>query len=212
MPIFNNYPPMILEVKISNVWAIIPGDFNFENQSVAILLDAVYRQSWRGDNWFGPGSCTKFIEAVLKKVHIFKSDQLIQPNRVSNSPLESLRASQLQSKGVKFREFAFISGLRSLIEPFKITLNTTYALDFWRKSVDPSLKFTTIFDLGGEEARQYYADIQYSSTEDFKSHNDLNISFMNNKKLKNNISISISEIAIVTKIFGNFGKPSADVD
>lgn len=44
MPMFNNYPPMVLEVKVSNVWAIIPGDYSTSNcQSLAILLDAVYR-------------------------------------------------------------------------------------------------------------------------------------------------------------------------
>ena len=52
-----------------------------------------------------------------------------------------------------------MTGLRSLIEPFRISLNTSYTLDFWRKSVDPSLKHTTVFDLDGEEARLYYADL-----------------------------------------------------
>jgi len=27
MPMFNNYPPMVVEVKVSNVWILIPGDY-----------------------------------------------------------------------------------------------------------------------------------------------------------------------------------------
>lgn len=47
MPLFNNYPPMVVEVKVSNVWALIPGDLqNFEAHSLALLIDILYRQSW----------------------------------------------------------------------------------------------------------------------------------------------------------------------
>jgi hypothetical protein len=46
--------------------------------------------------------------------------------------------------------------------------------------------------------------------EDFKSHNDLEVSLTNNKRLKNNFSISISEIAILSKIFSKVGSPSIE--
>ncbi len=46
--------------------------------------------------------------------------------------------------------------------------------------------------------------------EDFKSHNDLELLLTNNKKLKNNFSISISEIAILSKIFSKVGSPSIE--
>jgi hypothetical protein len=46
--------------------------------------------------------------------------------------------------------------------------------------------------------------------EDFKSHNDLEVSLTNNKRLKNNFSISISEIAVVSKIFAKVGESSVE--
>ena len=106
MPMFNNYPPMVLEVKVSNVWAIIPGDYSTLNcQSLAILLDAVYRQSWRGDNWIGPGACTKFIEAILKKIYIFKTDYLVKSNDTPGDSNQNSPIEKNSKKGVTFEKY-----------------------------------------------------------------------------------------------------------
>lgn len=78
MPLYNNYPPMVIDIKVKNVWALIPGDLvDKAGDSLAILIDVDYQQEWAGDNWIGPGSCEKRLDLKLKKTFIFRWDSIM---------------------------------------------------------------------------------------------------------------------------------------
>ena len=145
MPLFNNYPPMVVQVKVNNLWAIILGDYsNVNTHSLALLVDITYQQQWAGDNWIGPGRCEKKLDLKLKKTYIFKTDHIVkQKKNLDMTPFDesddiSPVFSTNQTKVVKFKNIYNGNSApqyRSLLEPFQVLLVTTYSLDFWRKAV-----------------------------------------------------------------------------
>jgi vacuolar protein sorting-associated protein 13A/C len=214
MPMFNNYPTMLVEVKVCNVWVLIPGDYvKMDSQSLALLVDVTYQQDWAGDNWIGPGMCEKRLDANLKKIFIFRTDTVIRNNKQGPDSHATSPELNTLTRAVKFRDFVQApTHFRSLLEPFRLVLVTRYSLDFWRKAVDPVFGVPTIFIDPSSPALPYYADLLETNKklQDFQSQNHLKLQLVNNKRLKNNFSISIRDIAMVSEILGNVGKASAD--
>ncbi|CAD8085165.1 unnamed protein product [Paramecium sonneborni] len=188
-PHFNNFPPMVMEINVVNVWAIVLGDLEKEafekSKSIGILLDCNYSQTWLGDSWFGPGSCEKNIEAILKKLYIFQTNHIInlKQDEQSKQPFEKLPHP----------------ALRSLLEPFKVCIKMKYSVDFYRNAKDNQEMITE----EGIQVKEYYTDYN-SKNKSYQSKNEWEISLINSTKLKNNFSLSIRDIAELQQIVNIF--------
>ncbi|CAD8180234.1 unnamed protein product [Paramecium pentaurelia] len=199
-PPFNNFPPMVIEINVVNVWAIVLGDLEKEtfekSKSIGILLDCNYSQTWLGDSWFGPGSCEKNIEATLKKLYIFQTNHII-----------NLKQDE-QSK--KTNEKIIIQPhppLRTLLEPFKVCIKMKYSVDFYRNA----LKNQEMITEEGVYIKDYYTDYNWKK-KSYQSKNEWEIYLINSTRLKNNFSLSIRDIAELQQIINIFSSRKSPED
>ncbi|CAK73960.1 unnamed protein product (macronuclear) [Paramecium tetraurelia] len=199
-PHFNNFPPMVIEINVVNVWAIILGDLEKENfeksKSIGILLDCNYSQTWLGDSWFGPGSCEKNIEATLKKLYIFQTNHII-----------NLKQDEQSKKSTEKLILPPQPPLRTLLEPFKVCITMKYSVDFYRNA----LLNQEIFTEQGIQVKEYYTDYK-SQHKGYQSKNEWEISLINSARLKNNFSLSIRDIAELQQIVNIFSARKSPED
>ena len=124
---FNNNPPMIVKVELSNIYLILLADFKTikDTESIAVLIDLKYDHKWLGDAYVGPGSIEIVVGLDIKKFCLFKTPDLMNDDCISgnvykaNITFFNLLVEQFEIKFVSNYRIAFYTEDKTLYEKRK---------------------------------------------------------------------------------------------
>lgn len=186
IPPFNNNPPMIVKVELSNIYMILLADYNNikDSESISILIDLNYEHKWLGDAYLGPGSIDISVYLFLKRFCLFKTSDLINDAFI---------------KGESDNNKANFPFFNLLVEQFEIKFLSNYRISFYT------------MDLTLEKRRKYNLEKDATDRELLYSFSEktLQIKNLNGRK---EIHLPIKKIKGITKVITLLTEPSVRPD